>query len=359
MALDHYVTLGDSGLRVSPLCLGTMTFGEEWGWGCTPEESRRIMDMYMDHGGNFFDTANIYTKGHSEKIVGEHLGASSARRDRAVIATKFMGSMRRGDPNSGGAGRKAIVSQLEQSLRRMKTDHVDLYWMHCQDRFTPMQETLRALDDLVRDGKVRYIGVSNAPAWQVARSQTLAELKGWTPFVGLQVEYSLLARDVEGALIPMAAEMGLGVTPWSPLKGGLLSGKFTRDNAKLSDRGDWTNAGLTDHAYDVIDMLIESAAKVESTPAQVALSWVCGRPGVASTIIGARSGEQLADNIAAASLTLPGDVTKALTKATKPKLPYPHGFLKGMTAFYGNGAHIDGVSTTVFPPSPEREDDQH
>ena len=238
MTLRNYVSLGRSGVRVSPLCLGAMTFGKDWGWGSEVDESKQILDRYIDLGGNFIDTANGYTKGHSEAIIGEHVGRHPSRRDRLVIATKFLTNMYRGDPNGGGAGRKSIVSACENSLRRLQTDYIDLYWMHFWDRFTPIEETMRALDDLVAAGKVRYIGFSDTPAWKVAQAQTNALLKGWTPLIALQLEYSLLERTIEGELIPAALEFGLGVTPWSPLKGGMLTGKYTRESVKTATPGE-------------------------------------------------------------------------------------------------------------------------
>src|SRR5262245_24594883 len=253
MALDHYVTLGRSGLRVSPLCLGAMTFGEEWGWGSTVSDSEAILDRFLARGGNFIDTANGYTKGHSEKIIGDHLGRFPAKRDRTVIATKFVTNMYRGDPNGGGAGRKAIIAQCEQSLRRLQTSYIDLYWMHAWDSQTPIDETMRALDDLVRDGKVRFIGFSDTPAWKCAEAQTLARFRGWSPIIALQIEYSLLQRTVEGELIPMARELGMGVTPWSPLARGILSGKYKREahGEHKPGRGDRVKARLDDRAYAI------------------------------------------------------------------------------------------------------------
>src|SRR5436190_18644890 len=288
MSLDHYRTLGRSGLRVTPLCLGTMTFGEDWSWGSTVEESEAILARYLDRGGNFIDTANGYTKGHSEVIIGDYFARTPARRDRIVIATKFSTNLFPGDPNGGGAGRKAIVAACEESLRRLRTDYIDLYWMHFWDPFTPIDETLRALDDLVRAGKVRYIGASDTPAWKVAQAQVLAELRGWSPFVGLQIEYSLIERTVEGELVPMALEFGLGITPWSPLRGGVLSGKYTRANAASAspDRGDRVKSFLTERNLTIIDELIRIAGETGTSPASVALSWVQSRPGVSSTIIG-------------------------------------------------------------------------
>ena len=228
MPLDHYVTLGRSGLRVSPLCLGAMTFGEDLGWGSSVEESQRIIDRFVELGGNFIDTANFYTKSHSEKIIGDHVGRHAGRRDRLVLATKFSGNLYPGDPNGGGSSRKTIISSCEDSLRRLQTDYIDLYWLHNWDVHTPIEETMSALEDLVRAGKVRYIGVSDTPAWKIVEANMTAHLRGWAAFVGLQIEYSLLERSVEQELVPMARELGLGITPWSPLKSGALSGKYTR-----------------------------------------------------------------------------------------------------------------------------------
>ena len=359
MPLDHYVTLGRSGLRVSPLCLGTMTFGDNWGWGTSVEDSQTILDRFLERGGNFIDTANMYTKGHSEKIIGDHIGRHSSRRDRVVIATKFAGNLYRNDPNGGGTNRKALIQQCDNSLRRLQTDYIDLYWMHCWDDNTPIDETLRALDDLIASGKVRYIGVSDTPAWKVAQAQVLCELRGWTPFVGLQIEYSLLERTVEGELMPMARELGLGVTPWSPLKGGILTGKFKRDSDVRSDRGDWTNAYLTDDTFKLIDLLVGIAEKLDTTPARVALNWVQSRPGVTSTIIGARRIEQLEDNLACLDLKLPVESVQALDEATAPILPFPCGFLSAMAGFYGAGTHINGRQTEVFGLSPEGDSDRY
>src|SRR5437763_1675061 len=316
MPLNHYVTIGNSGLRVSPFCLGGMTFGEDWGWGSSVAESETIMARFLDRGGNFIDTANVYTKGHSEKIIGDFIGRDAARRDRVVIATKFFGNLHPGDPNAGGAGRKNIIASCEQSLRRLHSDYIDLYWMHCWDRFTPIEETMRALDDLVTSGKVRYIGFSDTPAWKVSQAQTIARFRGWAPLVALQIEYSLLERTVEGELIPMALEMGLGVTPWSPLRGGALSGKYTRQNAGTvtADRGERVTQNLGEKVYAIIDELIAIGKEQKASPASVALAWVQSRPGVASTIIGARRIEQLEQNLAALDITLSADQTARLDK---------------------------------------------
>ena len=255
MPLNHYVTLGRSGLAVSPFCLGAMTFGEDWGWGASATESKAIIDRYLDAGGNFIDTANFYTKGHSEAILGEHLGRHPAKRRRVVLATKFFSNLFPGDPNAGGTSRKAIVAACEDSLRRLATDYIDLYWMHCWDPITPIEETMRALDDLVAAGKVRYVGFSDTPAWKVAQAQVTAHFRSWTPVIALQVEYSLLERTIEGELVPMALELGLGVTPWSPLRYGVLTGKHTRESVQKATpgRGDWVVSSLDERAFSVLD----------------------------------------------------------------------------------------------------------
>ena len=352
MSLDHYVTLGKSGLRVSPLCLGSMTFGEDWGWGASVQESERMIDRFFEKGGCFLDTANFYTFGHSEKIIGDHLGKQAAKRQRAVIATKFFGNTQSGNPNAGGAGRKSIVSACEGSLRRLQTDYIDLYWMHCWDYQTPIEETMRTLDDLVSSGKIRYIGFSDTPAWKVAQAQMMALFRGWAPLIALQVEYSLLERTVEGELIPMARELGLGVTPWSPLKSGVLSGKYRRENhgQQQAGRGEWVTSALNDQkSYDVIDTLVQVAKEVSSTPARVAIAWLQSRPGVSSTIIGARNTQQLEDNLAALDVKLSPEQLERLAQVSEPKLDFPADFLKVSATFRSPGLTINGETA---PPNP-------
>jgi aryl-alcohol dehydrogenase-like predicted oxidoreductase len=361
MPLTEYVTIGNSGLRVSPFCLGAMTFGEDWGWGSSVAESEAIMSRFLERGGNFIDTANVYTKGHSEKIIGDFIGRDRQKRDRVVIATKFFGNLYPGDPNGGGAGRKAIVSSCEQSLRRLQTDYIDLYWMHCWDRFTPIEETMRALDDLVTVGKVRYIGLSDTPAWKVAQAQTIAGFRGWAPLVALQIEYSLLERTVEGELMPMALEMGLGVTPWSPLKSGVLSGKYTRENAATvkADRGERVTAALGEKVYAIIDELAGIAKEAGAAPASVALAWVQGRPGVASTIIGARRLDQLEQNLAALDIRLSADQMARLDKLSKPTLSFPMQFLNVATMFSQGGTTLNGEKSSVWPMAPRDESERY
>ena len=362
MPLDHYVTLGNSGLRVSPFCLGAMTFGEDWGFGSTVAESAAIMARYFDRGGNFLDTANGYTGGHSERIIGNYIAHDRTRRDEIVIATKFFSNLSRRNPNGGGGGRKAVVASCEQSLRRLRTDYIDLYWLHVWDRFTPIEETMRALDDLVRAGKVRYIGFSDTPAWKVAQAQTAALFRGWTPLIALQIEYSLLERTVEGELVPMARELGLGVTPWSPLAGGVLSGKFRREDAASvsSDRGVRVLARLTERNFAIVDEVRRVAAALGTTPAAVALAWVQSRPGVASTIIGARRLDQLDANLAALDLVLPAEHREALNAVSVPTLNFPAPFLSGAVSFMHNGLTVNGVSSealALLQPSPHALDE--
>jgi aryl-alcohol dehydrogenase-like predicted oxidoreductase len=351
MALDHYITLGRSGLRVSPFCLGTMTFGENLGWGSSVEESQQILDRFIELGGNFIDTANFYTKSHSEKIIGDHVGRHSARRDRLVIATKFSGNLYLGDPNGGGSSRKSIIGACENSLRRLQTDYIDLYWLHNWDMHTPIEETMAALEDLVRTGKVRYLGVSDTPAWKIVEANVTAHFRGWSAFIGLQIEYSLLERTVEQELVPMALELGLGITPWSPLKSGVLSGKYTRRNAGQikADRGFFTDTFLTERTYSIVDELHSIAKARQSTVARVALAWVQAQPGVTSTIIGARRLEQLEDNLKALEVKLSAEELGRLDALTKPTLGFPQSMQPWFPALHNGGTSVNGVAA---PPSP-------
>ena len=351
MALDQYVTLGRSGLRVSPLCLGTMTFGEDFGWGSSVEESQEIMDRYIDAGGNFLDTANFYTASHSEKIIGDHIGRHAARRDRLVIATKFSGNLYLGDPNGGGSGRKALINQCENSLRRLQTDYIDLYWLHNWDIHTPIEETMSALEDLIRSGKVRYVGVSDTPAWKVAEANITARFRGWSQFIGLQIEYSLLERTVEAELVPMARELGLGITPWSPLKSGLLSGKYTRNasTSPTSDRAAFISHHLNERTYALVDELEKIAKAHESTAARVALAWVRQQAGVGSTIIGARRTSQLDDNLKSLDITLTAEELQHLDSLTRPALPFPQNIQAMFPAIHNGGTTVNGVPSQPSP----------
>jgi aryl-alcohol dehydrogenase-like predicted oxidoreductase len=332
-ALDNYRLLGRSGLRVSPLSLGAMTFGTDWGWGADADESRRIFDAYLDRGGNFIDTANQYTGGTSERLVGQF---AKDRRDGLVIATKYTLTSRRKDPNAGGNHRKSMVRSVEESLRRLESDYIDLLYLHAWDATTPVEEILRAMDDLVRAGKVLYVGISDAPAWQVARMQTIAELRGWSPLVALQIQYNLVERTVERELIPMAAELGLGVIPWSPLASGVLTGKYSR--ADLADEGTASAEGtrknvaigngvLTERGITAAETVQKVAAELGALPAQVAIAWTLLNPAVTSPIIGARTLDQLDANLAALELELPAEQVADLERATAIELGFPHDFL--------------------------------
>jgi aryl-alcohol dehydrogenase-like predicted oxidoreductase len=358
MPLDHYITLGRSGLRVSPFCLGAMTFGEDLGWGSSVEESQQIIDRFIELGGNFIDTANFYTKGHSEKIIGDHVGRHSARRDRLVIATKFSGNLYPGDPNGGGSGRKSIIAACENSLRRLQTDYIDLYWLHNWDVHTPIEETMAALEDLVRAGKVRYLGVSDTPAWKIAEANVTARFRGWSAFVGLQIEYSLLERTVEQELVPIALELGVGITPWSPLKSGMLSGKYTRHNAGQikSDRGFIADSFLTEKTYAIVDELHVIAKAHQSTVARVALAWVQAQPGVTSTIIGARRLAQLEDNLKALDVKLSAEERGRLDVLTKPTFGFPQNIQPWFAAIHNGGTSVNGVYAPSSPFAVEKGD---
>lgn len=363
MPLDHYVTLGRSGLRVSPLCLGTMTFGEEWGWGASVEDSVKLLSTYVDRGGNFIDTANIYTKGHSEAIIGDAFaegGALAGRRDSVVIATKFMGNLHRGDPNGGGAGRKAVIRQCEESLRRLRTDHIDLYWAHFWDQNTPLDELMQTLDDLVRQGKVRYIGFSDHPAWVCVQAQHEALMRTWTPLVALQIEYSLLQRTVEAELMPMARALNLGVTPWSPLRAGILSGKYRRDDRPEvgTTRVAENSKYLNEETYTLIDALVAIAETNGCTPAQAALKWVQDRAGVTSPIIGVRSMAHLEDNLGAVDVVLTAEQTATLDELTTPELPFPGAFIDGVKTAIYHGTTINGETRDAWPLGPTGDDDR-
>lgn len=331
--LDSYRLLGRSGLRVSPLCLGTMTFGTEWGWGAQYEASKQIFDLYVSRGGNFIDTANYYTKGTSETWLGDFIATDRAR---LVVATKYTLHMRPGDPNSGGNHRKNMMESVEASLRRLKTDYIDLYWIHMWDYTTPIEEVLRAFDDLVRQGKILYAGVSDTPAWKIAQANTIAKLRGWTPFIAAQMEYSLVQRDLERDILPMSRELGLGNCPWSPLGSGVLAGKYTREDLKQQEAGEKPTHGgeargarLSPKKLDVAEVVVAIAKEIAKSPSQVALNWLMQQPGVTSPILGARKVEQLEDNLGCLDFELEEEQMTRLNEVSKIELGFPHDFLFG------------------------------
>ncbi|MFI6869101.1 aldo/keto reductase [Nocardia sp. NPDC050406] len=334
LTLDTYRLLGRSGLRVSPLALGTMTFGSDWGWGADADEARKLLDTYVERGGNFIDTASMYTGGSSERLLGEF---TRDNRESLVLATKYTMLRREGDPNSGGNHRKSMFASVEASLRQLNTDYIDLLYLHAWDFHTPVEEILRGMDDLVRQGKVLYVAISDAPAWQVSRMQAIADLRGWSPLVALQIEYSLIERTVERDLIPMARELGLGVIPWSPLGSGVLSGKYSRSDLGGSAVGSpegtrknvaLANDSLTERGLAIAEVVKEVAAQLGKTPAQVALAWTLQNPAVTAPIIGARTPEQLEDNLGALEVEFDAEHLARLDQASAIDLGFPHEFLE-------------------------------
>ncbi|NDL63232.1 aldo/keto reductase [Acerihabitans arboris] len=332
-SLDQYRLLGRSGLRVSPLALGTMTFGSEWGWGADKAEAKRIFDAYVDRGGNFIDTAVNYTNGSAEKILG---GFIKDKRDRIVLSTKFTMAREQGNPNSGGNHRFNLVRSVEASLRQLDTDRIDLLHVHAWDFTTTPEEVMRALDDLVRAGKILYVAICNTPAWRVAQMQTIADLRGWSPFVALQIEYSLVERSVEHELIPMARALGLAVLPWSPLGGGILSGKYSR--ADLSDenvadvsptrKGVIASTGrLTGRALNIADVVGEIAEELGATSSQAALAWTLLNPAVVSPIVGARTVAQAEDNFGALAIAFTHEQLERLDNASAQAPIFPERFM--------------------------------
>ncbi|WP_213453327.1 aldo/keto reductase [Rhizomonospora bruguierae] len=326
----EYRYLGGSGLRVSELCLGTMTFGNE----ADEQTSHRLLDRYVEAGGNFIDTADVYGEGASEEIIGSWLAHRS--RDDLVIATKLFWHTG-GGPNDHGAGRKHILAAVHASLRRLRTDYIDLYQVHAFDEATPLDETLSTLDGLVRAGKVRHLGASNYASWQLQKSVDVARHRGWEPFVSLQPLYNLLDRVAEQELLPVCRNEGLGVIPWAPLRGGWFTGKYRRGMAAAppdtrweADKqpwlGDWETS-VDERAWSVTDTVLAVAEETGRSPAQVALRWLLQRPAVTAPIIGARTLAQLEDNLGASGWVLDEKHIERLTTAGDGRLPYPHGYL--------------------------------
>jgi aryl-alcohol dehydrogenase-like predicted oxidoreductase len=329
--LDHYRLLGHSGLRVSPLALGTMTFGVGQGWGTGEAEAGRILDLYAERGGNSIDTANFYANGESERLLGRLL---QGRRERFVVASKYSLTMQPGDPNASGNHRKNMLRSVEDSLRRLQTEYLDLLYLHVWDQRTPVEEILRAFDDLVRVGKILYIGISDTPAWQASRMQAIAELRGWSRLAALQIPYNLTERTVERDLIPMAATMGMGVLPWSPLAGGVLSGKYqaadlAADRSAMDSRKaiNVATGRLSERTLGIAAEVKAVAGELGCTPAQVALAWTLLNPAVTSPILGTRTLEQLQDNLKALELSFGAEQVSRLDAASRIDLGFPHEFL--------------------------------
>ena len=332
MATQGFRNLGRSGLRVSPLCLGAMNFGNEQ-FGCDEKVSIGVIHAYLNAGHNFIDTANVYSGTKSETIVGK---AVKDRRHAVVIATKASSPLGAG-PFDSGSSRKHVLKACEDSLRRLDTDYIDLYQMHRYDDATPIEETLSTLNDLVRQGKVRYIGVSNWTASQIVEACLIIAAKGWEPLVSLQPQYSILTRDIEVEILPACQKFGLGVIPWSPLGGGMLTGKYkaneepqqgTRFAAPGPFQQVWRTRALNERNHAIVSVVLEEAGKLDVSPIALALAWNLARPGIVSPIIGPKNEQQLKDNLAALDVTLPADTIERIDAASEPHLPYPHDFMK-------------------------------
>lgn len=334
--LADYRLLGRSGLRVSPLALGTMTFGNDWGWGATEEEAQTIFDMYVDRGGNFVDTSVNYTGGSSERFLGRFI---KHKRDRVVVATKFTMAREEGNPNSGGNQRLNIIRSVETSLKQLDTDWIDLLYLHSWDFTTGVDEVMRALEDVVRSGKVAYLGISNTPAWLVSQMQTIADFRGWAPFVALQIEYSLAERTVEQELVPMARALGLGIVPWSPLAGGLLAGKYSRRDLEGAQEGAAVTGtrkdviaamgGMTERALNIADAVAQVATELGVSSSQVAIAWLLQQRAGTTPILGARTPEQLADNLGALDVELGDDQIARLNAVSAVDPVFPNRFITG------------------------------
>jgi aryl-alcohol dehydrogenase-like predicted oxidoreductase len=334
MSIDTYYTLGKSGLRVSRLALGAMTFGTDWGWGADENTARQLFDTYVDAGGNFIDTADLYTGGVSETWLGKFI-AERHLRDRLVVTTKFTYNAEPGNPNAGGNGRKNILRAVEGSLKRLGTDYIDLYLLHTWDKITPAEEVMRTLDDLVRSGKVRHVGLSDTPAWYAAQSQTLAQWRGYEPLSTLQLEYSLVERNIEREFVPLGQELGMGIMVWSPLASGLLSGKYKPSASGATGEGRLeTVKGMANPAFQkfsdrnwaIVAELEKVAAELDRSMAQVAVNWVANRPGISSVIVGATKLSQLEDNLKALEFTIPSELVDRLETVSRPESQFPYSF---------------------------------
>ncbi|MEO0469004.1 MAG: aldo/keto reductase [Bacteroidota bacterium] len=321
----NYQLFGNSGLRVSPLSLGTMTFGEDWGWGSSKETSKQIYDAYMEAGGNFIDTADVYTNGSSERILADFIQAD---RDHVVLATKYTLSLPTHNPNNSGNHRKNLVQSVEASLKRLKTDYIDFLWVHAYDFATPIEEMMRSLDDLVRSGKILYIGMSDAPAWVISRANTMAELRGWTSFIGNQLEYNLTERSPERDLLPMSKALNIGVVAWSPLATGILTGKYI-DKGNQGEDGDRLD-GSTSYRFNeknqaIAREVVAIAGELGVSPAQLSLAWILHQGVI--PIIGARKMHQLEDNLKSVDLKLDAEIIQRLNRVSRIDLGFPHNFV--------------------------------
>ncbi|MDI1477138.1 aldo/keto reductase [Polyangium sp. y55x31] len=322
----RYKLLGRTGIKVSELCLGTMSFGDRWGFGADEATSIEVAAAYAEAGGNFLDTANKYHEGHTEEICGKIIANN---RDRWVLATKFTLSTANGDPNASGNSRKNMVQAVHKSLGRLGTDYIDLLWVHAWDFTTGVEEVMRGLDDLVRAGKVLSIGISDAPAWVVSQANTVAMLRGLSPFAALQIEYSLIERTVERELIPMAEAFGITLTPWAPLGGGVLTGKYSRGSGAPEDtkRAAGNEARLSPKNLAIAKTVDAIADELGKSSAQVATNWVRQRGANVVPIVGARKASQIKDVIGSLDFTLNDDQLRRLNEVSRIELGFPHDFL--------------------------------
>ncbi|WP_262918508.1 aldo/keto reductase [Telluribacter sp. SYSU D00476] len=327
----RYKLLGRSGLKVSELCLGTMTFGTEWGWGADQEESLKMFEAFGNAGGNFIDTANFYTGGTSERFLGDFIEAD---RDHWVLATKYTLKDRNNDLNFAGNHRKNLVRSVQESLKRLKTSYLDLLWVHMWDFTTPVEEVMRGLDDLISQGLVHYIGISDTPAWIVSQANTIADFRGWNPFVALQIEYSLIQRTPERDLLPMAKALDLAVTPWGAIGGGVLTGKYLKGETGRITEG---SARRSEQSMVIAQSVVDIATELGVTPAQVAINWTRQRDQVMVPIIGARTTTQLNDSLGCLSFQLPDEHMQKLNEVSKIEMGFPHDFLSS-----------DGVKENAF-----------
>jgi len=349
----RYRLLGRSGVRVSELALGTMTFGEKMSWGVDERTSRLILDAFAEAGGNFLDTANIYAEGNAERVLGDFL---RSERGRFVVGTKYTLQTRAGDLNSAGNHRKNMVQSVEASLRSVGTDYLDVLWVHTRETWTPVVEVMRGLDDLVRSGKVLYVGVSDWPAWEVAQANTMAELRGWTPFVGLQSRYNLLERTPERELVPMAGAFDLAIVAWGPLAEGRLTSKYL--HGAQGRLGDDEAKEIFHHSRtgpdETVRLVAKIAADIGCTAAQVAIAWLSARRGNVIPLLGATSVTQLQENLASVDVSLDADQLRVLDEATAPSLGFPHDLLRRSNVTegtYGDQWHlVDDRRTTHHAP---------
>ncbi|HEY9879738.1 MAG TPA: aldo/keto reductase [Leptolyngbyaceae cyanobacterium] len=356
--MDYY-TLGKTGLKVSRLSLGTMTFGNDWGWGADEDSARQIFDSYLAAGGNFIDTADLYTNGNSEKLLGKFV-KESGMRDSVVITTKFSYNAQPGNPNAGGNGRKNILRAVEGSLQRLSTDYIDVYMLHTWDQVTPAEEVVRTLDDLVRSGKVRYVALSDVPAWYAAQAQTLAQERHLEPISTIQLEYSLVERNIEFEYLSLAKALGTGIMVWSPLASGLLSGKYQpsqngpEGSGRLATLAGSNNPAFnkfTEKNWAVVAELEQVAKELDRSMAQVALNWVANRPGVSSVIIGATKLHQLQDNLEALDFEIPSALCQRLDAISQPESRFPYTFFENtLQGMITGGATVGDKPASYHQP---------